>query len=334
MTETTTSEIYPDTPIRPPFDPELVPVLEAVRQGIPPFSAEILPLIRQQSADGFPGMEPADLTVGGAVRVEERQVPGPEGAPDITLLILSPTVEGPPRPVIYHIHGGGMVIGNRVFGVEAFLPHVADGTAVVVSVEYRLAPEHPDPAPVEDCYAGLVWTAKNAADLGIDPEHLMIAGASAGGGLAAGTALLARDRSFPKLSHQILICPMLDDRFETHSSRMLDDEGVWDREANLFGWTALLGERRGGPDVSPYAAPARAEDLTGLPRTYIDTGSTETFRDETLTYARRLSEAGVSVDLHMWGGGFHGFDMMAGHAAVSRASIATRDEFVRRALEA
>ncbi|NYI79334.1 alpha/beta hydrolase [Nocardioides panzhihuensis] len=333
MTETPTDQIFPDTPARPPFDPELVPVLEAARQDVSTFSAENLALIRQLSAEGLPGVEPVDLTVGGAIRVEERQVPGPEGAPDVTVLILSPAVDGPPRPAIYHAHGGGMVIGNRRLGVETFLPYVADGHAVVVSVEYRLAPEHPDPAPVEDCYAGLVWTAKNAADLGVDPERIMIAGTSAGGGLAAGTALLARDRAFPRLSHQILICPMLDDRFETHSSRMLDDEGLWDRNANLFGWTALLGDRRGGPDVSPYAAPARAEDLTGLPRTYLDTGSAETFRDETLTYARRLSEAGVSVDLHMWGGGFHGFDMMAGNAAVSRASLATRDEFFRRALE-
>jgi acetyl esterase/lipase len=333
MTESTADQIFPEAPVRPPFDPELVPVLEAVRQAMPSLSAETLVLARQQSVDGLPGVEPVDLTVGGAVRVEEREVPGPEGAPDITLLILSPEADGPRRPGVYHTHGGGMVIGNRRLGVEMFLAQVAAGNAVVVSVEYRLAPEHPDPAPVEDCYAGLVWTAKNAADLGIDPERIMIAGASAGGGLAAGTALLARDRAFPRLRHQILVCPMLDDRFETHSSQMLDDEGVWDRQANLFGWTALLGERRGGPDVSPYAAPARAEDLTGLPRTYIDTGAAETFRDETLTYARRLSEAGVSVDLHMWGGGFHAFDMMAGHAAVSRASVATRDEFISRALE-
>ena len=337
MTETTADESYPDTPTRPPFDPELVPVLEAVREVSPTISAETLHAARQRAVDGIPGFDPVDLTAGGAVRLEERQVPGPDGAPDITLLILSPSthdVDGPQLPAIFHTHGGGMVIGDRRSGVEAFLPHVADGSAVVVSVEYRLAPEHPDPAPVEDCYAGLVWTARNATDLGIDPGRIMIGGSSAGGGLAAGTALLARDRAFPKLSHQILMCPMLDDRLETHSSRMLDEEGVWDRNSNLFGWTALLGERRGGPDVSPYAAPARAEDLSGLPRTYIDTGSTETFRDETLTYAQRLSEAGISVDLHMWGGGFHGFDQTATDAALSRASVATREEFVRRAFGA
>ncbi|MDX2939234.1 alpha/beta hydrolase [Streptomyces ipomoeae] len=332
MADQTTADILGAVTTRPPFDPELAPVAEAMAGMMPPLSHETLPMMRQLS-DGDFGMEPVDLTAGGAVRVEERQVPGPDGAPDITLLILSPAEDSGPRAGIYYVHGGGMVVGDRRQGVGLLLPHVVEGNAVVVSVEYRLAPEHPDPAPVQDCYAGLVWTAKNAANLGIDPERLIIAGISAGGGLAAGTALMARDRAFPKLSHQVLICPMLDDRCETHSSRMLDGEGVWDRNANLYGWTALLGERRGGPDVSPYAAPARAEDLSGLPRTYIDTGSAETFRDEILTYARRLSEAGVNVDLHMWGGAFHGFDGAAAHAAVSQASNATRDEFVRRALE-
>jgi len=125
---------------------------------------------------------------------------------------------------------------------------------------------------------------------------------------------------------------MLDDRFTTHSSRMHDGTGGWDRNDNEFGWTSLLGERRGTDDVSPYAAPARATDLAGLPRTFLDVGSAETFRDEVLDYATRLSQAGVSVDLHMWGGGFHGFDMLVPQAAVSQASLATRDAFLRRAL--
>jgi acetyl esterase/lipase len=325
---------FPDPPARPPFDAELEPVLTMVRAAFPPLTDESLPTWRKLVADGVPGVEPPDLTAGGAVTVEERQIPGPQGAPDITVLILTPSSQGMgPRPGIYHTHEGGMVVGSRYSGVEMFVPYVAEGIATVVSVEYRLAPEAPDPAPVEDCYAGLVWTAKNAQELGIDPERIIVAGASAGGGLAAGTALLARDRGLPKLSHQVLICPMLDDRLETASSRMLQGEGVWDRNDNFFGWTALLGERRGGRDVTPYAAPARAQDLSGLPRTYIDVGSAETFRDEALDYAARLSQAGVSVDLHMWGGGSHGFDRMAAHTAIARASLATRDEFIRRALE-
>jgi len=328
-----TTDIFTHTPIRPPFDSELVPVLDALREAVPPLTAETLPALRQLMADGIPGAVRVDLTAGGAVRVEERQIPGPQGDPDISLLILRPTASRAPLPAIYHTHGGGMIAGDRRSGVDVFLPYVVEGLAAVVSVEYRLAPENPDPAPVEDCYAGLAWTASNATELGVDAERIIIAGASAGGGLAAGTALLARDRGFPDISHQVLICPMLDDRMETHSSQMLNGDGPWDRNDNLFGWTALLGDRRGGPDVSPYAAPARADNLADLPRTYIDTGSAETFRDESLVYAQRLSEAGVSVDLHMWGGGYHAFDLTAAHAAVSQASAATRDEFLRRALE-
>jgi acetyl esterase/lipase len=335
MPDETSTEVFGAVTTRPPFDPELVPAEAAMRAFAAAPTLETLPSLRAAASEGMlPGGESTDLTVGGRVHVEELQVPGPDGAPEITLLILRPTGDRGPVAGIFNIHGGGMISGDRRSGVELVLPHVADGNAVAVSVEYRLAPEHPDPAPVEDCYAGLAWTGKHAAELGIDPDRLIVLGGSAGGGLAAGTALLARDRGFPALSHQVLLCPMLDDRFTTHSSRMLDGEGVWDRNANLFGWTSLLGERRGGPDVSQYAAPARAQDLAGLPRTYLDTGSVEVFRDEILDYAARLSQAGVSVDLHMWGGAFHGSDGMAAHAAVSQAAIATRDEFIRRALEA
>lgn len=325
---------FADTPVRPPFDPELEVALAALAEVAPPMSADTLPAIRAMIAEGIPDLPRPDLTAGGRVRVADLAATGPEGAPDVPLLALTPAQGEGPWPCVYYVHGGGMVVGDRYAGVDMFLETVAAGCAVVVSVEYRLAPEHPDPAPVQDCYAGLRWVAEHASELRVDPERLIVSGTSAGGGLAAGTALLARDRGFPALSHQMLFAPMLDDRMRTPSSHMLDGEGGWDRRANLFGWTALLGDRRGGDGVSAYSAPARAEDLSGLPRTYLDCGSVETFRDEVLDYATRLSQAGVSVDLHMWGGGFHGFDGVAPGSALGRASIAVREEFLRRALGA
>ena len=338
--ELTTEAFGPPT-VRPPLDPEIVPAEAALREvfdSLRPLGdatvAELRRFTSQPESEGVPGDETQDLTVGGLVRLQERQVPGPAGAPDITILIARPAVDAKASlPAFYHIHGGGMVCGDPETGLLMVLPYVAEGLAMAVSVDYRLAPEHPAPAQVEDCYAGLVWTAEHAQDLRIDLGRLIIVGGSAGGGLAAGTALMARDRGFPVLSHQVLIAPMLDDRFETHSSRMLEHEGSWNRSDNLYGWTALLGERRGAPGVSPYAAPARATDLGRLPRTYIEVGSAEGFRDECLAYAQRLSEAGVVVDMHMWGGGCHSFDVLAPHAAVSQACVATRDEFIRRELE-
>ena len=203
---------------------------------------------------------------------------------------------------------------------------------VVVSVEYRLAPEHPHPAPVEDCYAGLVWTAKNAAELGIDPDRLAVGGLSAGGGLAAGTVLLARDRGGPALAFQLLVCPMLDDRNVTPSSHEFAEAVVWNRAANLFGWTALLGDAAGTDEVSPYAAPARATDLSGLPPAYIDVGELEVFRDECVDYAQRLVQAGVSTEFHLYPGAFHGFDGMIPDAEISRRAAAERVVALRRAL--
>jgi len=314
----------------PPFDPELAAGLTAMPRVV--IGAASLPVMRRLIADGMPGRSKPDLTVGGALTESEVTVPGPEGAPDITLLVLTPTSGTGPWPVIYHVHGGGMCIGDRRLGVGGFAPIAAEHGAVIVSVEYRLAPEHPHPAPVQDCYAGLVWTAEHADELGIDPDRILVAGGSAGGGLAAGIALMARDRGFPHLTHQVLIYPMLDDRFITSSSQEVVGDGPWDRDANEFGWTALLGADRGGPDVSPYAAPARATDLSGLPRTYLDVGNAEVFRDETLDYAHRLSAAGVVVDLHMWGGAFHGFEEVVPHARLSQTAVATRNEFIARAL--
>jgi acetyl esterase/lipase len=199
-------------------------------------------------------------------------------------------------------------------------------------VEYRLAPEHPHPAPVEDSYAGLVWTAEHAAELDVDPQRVIIVGGSAGGGLSAAVALLARDRGGPALLGQMLVCPMLDDRNDTPSAFQMAGLDIWDQSSNQMGWTALLGAQRGGPDVSPYAAPARATDLSDLPPAFIDVGSAETFRDEDVAYAVRLWQAGGRAELHVWPGGFHGFDGFAPQAPVSRDAKEARLRWLRRLL--
>ncbi|MEU2775413.1 alpha/beta hydrolase [Streptomyces sp. NPDC007162] len=317
----------------PPFDPELSAALEMIGEVISPaFALEDIPSIRQ--GEGIRLLSEVDLTLGGAFEVTDRTVPGPAGAPEISLLVCRPVVpETPgPLPVIYHVHGGGMVIGNNRVGVDVPLAWASELGAVVVSVEYRLAPEHPHPAPVEDVYAGLLWTAEHAPEFGGDPERIVIAGASAGGGLTAALALLLRDRRGPAVIGQMLMCPMLDDRNDTPSSHQMKGLGVWDLTANETGWTALLGDARGGPDVSPYAAPARATDLTGLPPAFLDVGSAETFRDETVGYASRIWQSGGTAELHVWPGGFHGFDGFAPQAALSQAARAAHVTWLRRLL--
>jgi acetyl esterase/lipase len=315
----------------PPFDPELAAALEAVAEMVP---AAIMPEMIPAMRVGLAVLDVpiAELTRDGAIEIEERQVPGPAGAPEISLLICRPRGAGTGLPAVYHTHGGGMIVGNYRTGLPDMLDWALEFNLVVVSVEYRLAPEHPDPAPVEDCYAGLVWTAEHADELGIDGGRIIIAGGSAGGGLAAGVALMARDRGGPVLAAQMLMCPMIDDRNNTPSSRQMAGKGVWDSTSNDTGWRALLGEAVGGPDVSPYAAPARATDLSGLPPTFIDVGSAETFRDEDVAYASRIWQAGGVAELHVWPGGFHGYEGMAPHAKISKATVAARADWLRRLL--
>ncbi|MEE1800893.1 alpha/beta hydrolase [Streptomyces sp. JV176] len=322
-------------PPPPPFDPEGAAALDVIVAGMGgPLDFTDLPAVR--SGRGL-GPSDEDLRRDGAVELEERTVPGPAGEPDISLLICRPAGAGPSAsatglPALYQIHGGGMILGNNRTGLENALDWALELNLVVVSVEYRLAPEHPHPAPVEDAYAGLVWTAEHAAELGIDPARIIVAGGSAGGGLAAAVALLARDRNGPALAGQMLMCPMLDDRNDTPSSLQMAGLGVWDRAANHIGWTSLLGEARGGPDVSPYAAPARATDLSGLPPAFIDVGSAETFRDEDVTYASRLWQAGGRAELHVWPGGFHGFETLAPQTALAQDARAAQLRWLTRLL--
>jgi acetyl esterase/lipase len=198
-------------------------------------------------------------------------------------------------------------------------------------VEYRAAPEFPDPYSVEDGYAGVLWVAEHADELGIDSARILLEGNSFGGGLVAGVALMARDRGGPAAIAQLLMYPGLDDRRATVSARQFDDIN-WDGGLGRVGWSALLGERFGTDDVSIYAAPARAEDLSGLPPAYISCGSAEACRDECVAYATKLWKAGVQAELHVWAGGFHGFEGFAPDATVTSALLYVRDNWMRRML--
>lgn len=302
----------------PRFDPELAPVIEAIRALRPSLSrlAEIPGRRELNAADNWTLERLAAAYP--AYRVSE------ERAGEVPLLVLRPAES---VGVLYYVHGGGLIASSHL-GQDArnALAWSGEPNLTVVSPGYRLAPEHPYPAALEDCHAGLEWTAGNC------PGPLVLGGVSAGGGLAAALALLVRDRGGPALAGQLLACPMLDDRGDTPSAVDLDGHGLWDRTANLIGWTAYLGDRRGTADVPAYAAPARAEDLSGLPPTFLDVGAVETFRDEVVTYARRIWEAGGDAELHVWPGGFHGFDSLVPEAKISRAARAARRTWLRRLL--
>ncbi|MFI5936728.1 alpha/beta hydrolase [Actinoplanes sp. NPDC051494] len=310
----------------PPFDAALAAALTVAGGRGESLTAEAIPLARTESARFRP--TDAELVRDGRFTLEERRIPS-----GVSLLILRPTFTEPVAG-LYHSHGGGMVLGNNRSGVPELLDWAEEFGLVVVSVDYRLAPEHPHPTPVEDCYAGLVWTAEHAPELGFDPAELIVTGGSAGGGLTAALALLARDRGGPALKGQLLLCPMLDDRNDSFSARQMTGVDTWDSASNETGWTALLGSARGGAEVSPYAAPARATDLSGLPPAFIDVGSAETFRDEDIAYATGIWQAGGVAELHVWPGGFHGFDRAAPEAALSRDARAARVAWLRRLLSA
>ncbi|NNL84180.1 MAG: alpha/beta hydrolase [Myxococcales bacterium] len=257
-------------------------------------------------------------TVPDGMTIEDHHAPGPEGAPEVLVRVYRPAGAEAAAPALFWIHGGGMVLGRVEHDDDLCAARAQRLGAIVASVEYRLAPEHPFPAPVEDCYAGLRWLRRNADALGVDPARIAIGGASAGGGLAAGCALLARDRGEVALCFQFLVYPMLDDRNETQSSFAITDPRLWSREANQLGWNAYLAGRAGSAEVSPYAAPARAQNLAGLPPAYINVGELDLFLDEDIAYAQALMRAGVPAELHVYPGAFHGSNMFVSRSALSK----------------
>lgn len=318
----------------PPFDPELSVALAALGdEARRPYTPENLAARQERDAAVRPRPTVTDLRAEGRFEVDELRVPGEPGGPDVTLVSARPAGITGPLPLLYYMHGGGMITGNAWSVLPRLLREVALPLELaVVSVEYRLAPQARYPAALEDCYAGFVRVAEQAAALGIDADRVIIGGKSAGGGLAAALALLARDRGGPTPIGQLLLCPMLDDRNDTVSSHQMAGIDTWDRTSNATAWQALLGDRHGTADLPPYAAPARATDLSGLPPAYIEVGSAETLRDEDVAYAQAIWQAGGQAELHVWPGACHGFDTFAPQAALSQDARDARSRWLRRTL--
>ncbi|MFI7538290.1 alpha/beta hydrolase [Streptosporangium sp. NPDC049376] len=300
---------------RPGLDPELRELLSGLPL-VPELTPELLAQFRLVPSP------PPDLD---GRAVERREVSG-----TVPLSVFSPPGHPAGAPAVLWLHGGGMIMGDRYSQLDIPLEWLDLFGAVVISVEYRLAPEAIGTTLVEDCYRGLLWVAEHAGELGIDPQRIVVAGTSAGGGLAAGLALLARDRGGPRIAAQMLICPMLDHRNDTPSSRQHSGgPGVWTHETNAFAWRSVTG----GEEVSAYVSPAIAEDLSGLPTAFIDAGTAEVFRDEDVAYATRIWEAGGQAELHVWAGGCHGFDALFPKARLSIAARRTRNDWLARILQ-
>jgi acetyl esterase len=273
----------------------------------------------------------ADVDTTG-VTVEDRSVPGPAGAPDVLVRVYAPADRSAAVPGLLDIHGGGFVMGSIDMEHAAAARFARALGIVVVAVEYRLAPEHPFPAGLEDCYAALKWMIGEAGPLGIDPQRVGVYGQSAGGGLSAALALLCRQRGGPALCFQYLGIPELDDRLDTPSMQQFVDTPMWNRPNAIRSWRYYLGDGVDG-DVSPLAAPAREPDLSGLPPAYVSTMEFDPLRDEGILYALRLLQAGVSVELHQYPGTFHGSGAVVTAAVTRRAGAETLDA-IRRGLRA
>ncbi len=307
--------------VRPLLDPELAPVLGAF--DLPPFDAQTIAAVRSSE---FPAPELSDAVV----RTEHEVPSRVAGDPPIPVRVHRPAGATAQLPAIFTIHGGGYVMGSYAMD-DGLLDRWCPALGVVgVSVEYRLAPETPYPGPLDDCYSALHWAHEHAQELGIDTACIGTYGISAGGGLAAALALLARDRGEVPLAFQLLDCPMLDDRQSTPSIAAAGLY-VWSGASNDFGWRSYLGTRFGSDDVPPYAAAARAGDLTGLPPTCVVVGSIDGFRDEDVEFAQRVNQSGGPCELHVIAGLPHAYLLAPGAAAVQLAEYC-KEDWLRRQL--
>ncbi|BCS28161.1 alpha/beta hydrolase [Aspergillus puulaauensis] len=328
MTQTSLKSIKPGSVPLPPYDPEITAVEDTQHRPLPKDFAELQEIRRGEEDCSQEFLNDPDLTVQGHV------IPGPDGT--LTAISLSrrePIDARKLRPGILFFHGGGRIMGSVFTGLNSLTTAVKELDAIVISVNYRLSPDYPGIEVVEGCYASLLWLSQHLDSFRINPNQFMIAGVSAGAGLAAGTALMSRDRNGPKLCAQLLMCPMLDDRCNTLSCLQFENGRgfytAWDR----YAWSCILGSQAGkdgeggAVSVSAYVAPARATDLSALPLAYIDAASGEPFRDEDIAYATKLWECGVQAHLHIWGGGCHGFDLFYS-SELGRQACATRTKWL------
>jgi acetyl esterase/lipase len=262
------------------------------------------------------------------VTISETHVPGFDGDPDVRVKMYTPDNLAPGSPALVWIHGGGMVLLSADGDDFLCATWAANHNCLVASVDYRLAPETSAPGLVNDCYAAFRHVAANADVLGIDPNRIVLGGASAGGGLAAGTALLARDQGGQQPAAQLLVFPMLDHSNTTESSHAIHDKRVWNRSANLLAWEHYLG----GAEPTIYSSPSTCDDLSGLPHAYINVGTMDMFHDEDIAYATALNRAGVACELHVYPGAFHASQNFVVKHPMSQRWAADQEAFLARAL--
>jgi len=267
----------------------------------------------------------------GSVAIETVFVPGVDGAPDVRVRVFRPDGRATPSPALVWMHGGGYVIG-RAESDDGECAHFATALGcLVVSVDYRLAPEHPYPAAVSDCEAALAWTVREAASLGVDTARVAIGGESAGGGLTAQLALRVNDRADLRPCFQLLVYPMLDDRSAGRPDLDAPGQRIWNRDSNRLGWRAYLGREPGSDDVPDLAAPGRRAELSGLPPAHVSVGALDLFFEEDVAYAERLKRRGVACELDVVAGAFHGFNRVAGKSMVARKFREAQVAALRRA---
>ncbi len=296
-------------------DPETLPLLELL--PVMDMTRENLAAVRST-----PLVAPDPLP-DGTLLPERISTNGRDGAPDVALLVYNPPSDKKCRGAILHIHGGGMVVGSADMSIMGCSAVAQANDCVIVSVDYRLAPETTFPGPQEDCYAGLEWLIENAAQLGVDTSNIHVMGESAGGGLSAALAHMVRDRGEHRLAGQILIYPMIDHRVggpDDPYDNPITGEFIWTKGRNQFGWSCLQGDYALNDARIGWFSPSRASDLAGLPPAYMMVGALDLFVDENLDYARRLIAAGVPCELHVYPGAIHGFNMFPPAAVSQRAN--------------